>query len=73
MSTGGTPADLSLKVPLATVGVWTGLRGEAASGNVVAAVQAGSGTLVSVSVMKEKSPVRGRRIKVDAQVSSLSG
>ena len=31
------------------------------------------GPSVSVSVMKEKSPVRGRRGRVDAQVSSLSG
>lgn len=31
------------------------------------------GSSVLVSVMKEKSPVRGKRVKVGAQASSLSG
>lgn len=61
MSRGGTPADLSLKVPLATVGVWTGLRGEAASGNVVAAVQAGEGGTLGLSLSDEgKEPSEGQ-------------
>lgn len=58
---GGTPADLSLKVPLATVAVQTGLRGEAASGNVVAAVQAGEGGTLGLSLSDEgKEPSEGQ-------------
>lgn len=58
---GRTPADLSLKVPPATVGVWRGLRGEEASGKVVAAVQAGEGGAFSLSLSDEgKEPSEGQ-------------
>jgi len=58
---GGSPADLSLKVPPETVGVWRGLRGEEASGKVVAAVQAGEGGVFGLSLSDEgKEPSEGQ-------------